>query len=237
MFAVDGSGIDQSKSITKIFGAVLPGMSDGLGNGVFHADDGAGQGNFSLLGNSLGQGVGLIVSTENLARPIEGDGNQPLGVIQQTPGARFLQKPIRQNLRYGPAMVIFHVVNEFSKGFSKWAQSHDFFEGVDTLAEAVRAGCAKGQRRGAMLAAGFGGQVVYLRPARGAEGGVNPLSGLPADNATWRIDQVCDIREQGLKQHTGIVPNACDFDDILTRWRIRFDPEGSGSYLRPTVLS
>ena len=93
-----------------------------------------------FFGEVGGEGLGLVVAAGDLAGPVQGDGDEDVGLAQQRLNARLLKQVAREDFGDGPAMAVFQLVNQLAKRIAVGGEGDDLLEGVLALAMTVRAG-------------------------------------------------------------------------------------------------
>ena len=151
---------------------------------------------------SARQAISLVISAQNLSRPVKWNRNQHIRFVQKPPNANLSQHLIGQYFRDRPAVVIFHPMNRLPQRIAKSPHGHYSFKRVDSRASAARTGAAQRKGCGTALARMRGRQRGKFFPTFRTKRGV--ICGRPATNAARRIDKVRHVLEKA-KQHGHIV--------------------------------
>lgn len=81
--ALDGGGAGEAEGVADVFPTVLGGFHAGLGGGVEDAAGGVGDFFAGLFGEAAGEDFGLVVAAADVAGPIEGDGDEDVGIVNE----------------------------------------------------------------------------------------------------------------------------------------------------------
>jgi hypothetical protein len=183
VFAADLVGTGETEGAADVFDAHLAGMDFGLAVGGADATDGVGdfEGKLGAGAEVAGDDFGLVVAAFDLVPAVEGDGDDSVGGAEESFHAVEGEEAQGEFFAEGPALLVFHVVDEFFEGIVEDAEGEDLAEGVEAFAGAVGAGGKPfGEGFGAEIAGGvlfeiglrlFAGRAEHLRGARGSAGG------------------------------------------------------------------